>query len=82
VRLPVPADHGLPATPRSSRAKGEAIHADYVSTHETREEAVAAIEDLIQAGLASSGDFDVREIDTAGRTVGFTDAGDPPLLTR
>jgi CTP synthase (UTP-ammonia lyase) len=47
----------------------EAIHADYVSSHETREEAVAAIEDLIQAGLAVPGDFNIREIDATGRIV-------------
>ena len=39
----------------------EAIHADYVSSHETREEAIAAIEDLIHAGLAAPGDFNIRE---------------------
>ena len=59
----------------------EAIHADYVSSHETREDAVEAIDDLIQAGLAAPGDFNIREIDAAGRTVGVTDGGEPPLLT-
>ena len=47
----------------------EAIHADYVSSHETFEEAVAAIEDLIQAGLAAPGDFNIRELDATGRIV-------------
>jgi hypothetical protein len=47
----------------------EAIHADYVSSHETREEAIAAIEDLIQAGLAAPGDFNIRELDEQGRIV-------------
>jgi hypothetical protein len=47
----------------------EAIHADSVSSHETREEAVAAIEDLIQAGLAAPGDFNIRELDATGRIV-------------
>ena len=44
----------------------EAIHADYVSSHETREEAIAAIEDLIQAGLAAPGAFNIRELDEQG----------------
>jgi hypothetical protein len=47
----------------------EAIHADYVSTHETREEATAAIEDLIQAGLAEPGQFNIRELDEQRRIV-------------
>ena len=47
----------------------EAIHADYVSSHETREEAVAAIEDLIQVGLAAPGEFNIRELDATGRIV-------------
>ncbi|HYZ79421.1 MAG TPA: hypothetical protein VE596_18825 [Gaiellaceae bacterium] len=59
----------------------EAIHADFVSSHETREEAVAAIEDLIQAGLAAPGDFNIREIDAAGRIVAVIDVGTPRLLT-
>jgi hypothetical protein len=57
------------------------FHADYVSSHETRDEAVAAIEDLIQAGLASPGDFNIREIDPGGRIVRVIDIDDPPLLT-
>jgi hypothetical protein len=57
----------------------EAVHADYVSSYETREEAV---EELIQKGLASPGDFNIREIDAAGRIVAVIDVGDAPLLTR
>ena len=60
----------------------EAIHADSVSSHETREEAIAAIEDLIQVGLASPGDFNIRELDATGRIVRVIEADDPPLLTR
>jgi hypothetical protein len=58
----------------------EAVHADFVSSHETREEAVAAIEDLIQAGLAAPGDFNIREIDAAGQIIAVIDVDDPPLL--
>ena len=57
----------------------EAIHADSVSSHETREEAVEAIEDLIQAGLASPGDFNIRELDATGRIVRVINVDDPPL---
>jgi uncharacterized protein YoaH (UPF0181 family) len=57
----------------------EAIHADYVSSHETQEEAVEAIDELIQAGLASPGDFNIREIDAGGRIVRVIDIDDPPL---
>ena len=59
----------------------EAIHADYVSSHETQEEAVEAIEDLIQAGLATPGDFNIRELDTGGRIVRVIDVDGPPPLT-
>ena len=59
----------------------EAIHADYVSTHETREEAVEAIEDLIQAGLAAPGDFNIRELDAGGRIVRVIDIDAPPLTS-
>jgi hypothetical protein len=59
----------------------EAIHADYVSSHGTREEAVEAIDELIEAGLASPGDFNIRELDAEGRIVRVIDVGDPPLLT-
>jgi hypothetical protein len=47
----------------------EAIHADFVSSHGTCEEAIAAIEDLIQADLAAPGDFNIRELDEQGRIV-------------
>jgi hypothetical protein len=47
----------------------ESIHADSVSRHETREEAVAAIQELIREGLASPGDFNIRELDASGRIV-------------
>ena len=47
----------------------ESIHADHVSRHETREEAVAAIEEMIREGLAEPGEFNIREIDAAGKTV-------------
>ena len=44
---------------------------------------VAAIEeDLIQAGLAARGDFNIREIDAARRTVGVLDVGDLPAADR
>jgi hypothetical protein len=33
----------------------ESIHADHVSRHETREEAIAAIEEMIREGLAERG---------------------------
>jgi hypothetical protein len=47
----------------------ESIHADRVSRQETREEAIAAIEEMIREGLAEPGGFNVRELDAAGRTV-------------
>ena len=47
----------------------ESIHADSVSRHETREEAVAAIEEMLRAGLAEPGEFNIREIDDDGETV-------------
>jgi hypothetical protein len=31
--------------------------------------------------LAAPGDFDIREIDAAGRIVAVIDVGDPPLPT-
>jgi hypothetical protein len=52
----------------------DAIHADYVSSHETREEAIAAIDDLIQAGLAAPGDFNICELDEQRRIVSVFDA--------
>jgi hypothetical protein len=45
------------------------IHADHVSRHETRDEAVAAIEEMIREGLAERGEFNIREIDDSGDTV-------------
>ena len=47
----------------------ESIHADWVSRHETREDAIAAIEEMIREGLAEPGEFNVREIDDGGETV-------------
>jgi hypothetical protein len=47
----------------------ESIHADRVSRHETLDEAVAAIEQLIRDGGAERGEFNIREIDAAGRTL-------------
>lgn len=47
----------------------ESIHADWVSRHETREEAIAAIEEMIREGLAQPGEFNIREIDDRGETV-------------
>jgi len=47
----------------------ESIHADRVSRHETREEAIEAVEEMIREGLAEPGEFNVREIDADGRTV-------------
>jgi hypothetical protein len=60
----------------------EAVHADFVSSHQTCEEAIAAIEDLIQAGLAAPGEFNIREIDATRRTVGVFDVGDLPAADR
>jgi len=51
----------------------ESIHADWVSRHDTREDAIAAVEELIQEGLAEPGDFNIREIDDEGKTVGVFD---------
>jgi hypothetical protein len=59
----------------------ESIHADSVSRHETRQEAIAAIEEMIREELAEPGEFNIREIDNAGETVrvfglpGGTDRG-------
>jgi hypothetical protein len=47
----------------------ESIHADHVSRHATRDEAIAAIEEMIREGLAERGEFNIREIDDAGKTV-------------
>jgi hypothetical protein len=51
----------------------ERIHADALSRHENREDAVAAVEELTHEGLADPGDFNIREIDDAGKTVGVFD---------
>lgn len=47
----------------------ESIHADWVSRHVTREDAIAAIEEIIREGVAEPGAFYVREIDDRGETV-------------
>jgi hypothetical protein len=47
----------------------ESIHADRVSRHGTRDEAIVAIEEMIREGLADRGEFNIREIDDAGNTV-------------
>ena len=54
----------------------ESVHADHVSIHATREEAVAAIEEMISKGLAEPGKFNIREIDSAGETVRVFGASD------
>ena len=46
-----------------------AVHADRGSRHETAEEALEAIEEMIHAGVAEPGEFDVREVDAGGRTI-------------
>ena len=48
----------------------ESIHEDPVSRHERREDAIAAIEEMIRDGLAEPGEFNIREIDDVGSTVG------------
>jgi hypothetical protein len=47
----------------------ESIHADWVSRHETPEDAIAAVEELIREGLAEPDEFNIREIDNGGETV-------------
>jgi hypothetical protein len=47
----------------------ESIHADWLSRHETREDAIAAIEEMIREGLAEPGEFNIREVDDRGETV-------------
>ena len=47
----------------------KAANADRGSTHEAREEAVAAIQELFEAGLAKPGEFAVAELGVVGRTV-------------
>ena len=46
-----------------------AIHADRGSQHETAEEALAAIAEMISLGAALPGEFNVREVDEHGRIV-------------
>jgi hypothetical protein len=47
----------------------ESIHADHVSRHETCDEAIAAIKEMLREGLAEPGEFNIREIDDGGQTV-------------
>jgi hypothetical protein len=47
-----------------------AAHADPGSHHETREDALAAIEQLLREGLAQPGEFNVVELDQHGDVVG------------
>ncbi len=58
----------------------ESIHADWVSRHQTREDAIVAIEEMIREGVAEPGEFNIREIDDRGETVrvfGVPDAAAP-----
>ena len=58
----------------------ESIHADWVSRHQTREDAIVAIEEMIREGVAEPGEFNIREIDDRGETVrvfGVPDAAEP-----
>jgi len=58
----------------------ESIHADWVSRHQTREDAIVAIEEMIREGVAEPGEFNIREIDDRGETVrvfGMPDAAAP-----
>jgi hypothetical protein len=57
----------------------ESIHADWVSCHDRREDAIAAIEEMIGKGLAEPGEFNIREIDAYGETVRVF--GAPPSKT-
>jgi DNA-binding NarL/FixJ family response regulator len=50
----------------------ESIHADHVSQHATREDALAAIDSLIRSGLAKPGELNIREVDDDGTTVGVS----------
>ena len=47
----------------------ESIHADWVSRHQTRGDAIVAIEEMIREGVAEPGEFNIREIDDRGETV-------------
>jgi hypothetical protein len=58
----------------------ESIHADWVSRHQTRKDAIAAIEEMIREGVVELGEFNIREIDDSGETVcvfGVPDAAGP-----
>lgn len=46
-----------------------ATHADRGSSHETLEEALAGLAEMIEVGLAEPGQFNVRELDGSGNTV-------------
>ena len=58
----------------------ESVHGDHVSSHEAREDAVAAIEEMIRAGLAKPGEFNIREVDENGVTVGVATPSIPVAL--
>lgn len=47
----------------------ESIHADHVSRHSTRQEAIAAIKEMLREGLAEPSEFNIREIDDCGQTI-------------
>lgn len=47
----------------------ESIHADWVSRHQTRDDATVAIEEMIREGAAEPGEFNIREIDDSGEIV-------------
>src|SRR5437870_3501244 len=59
----------------------EAIHADHVSRHETAEEAAAVIDGLVRDGTVEAGDLNIRELDSAGRTVRVFAPGAEPSQT-
>ena len=46
-----------------------AIHGDYGSTHDTLEDALAGIEEMVRLGVAEPGEFNVRELDDQRRIV-------------
>jgi hypothetical protein len=62
----------------------ESIHGDYLSRHETCEEAVAMIEEMIRSDLAEPGEFNIREHDESGKVVRVFDptAADSPHARR
>ena len=45
-------------------------YADPVSRHRTRDEAIAAVEELLRAGLAEPGEFNIVELDADGDVIG------------